>query len=97
MYARVTTIQFQQGKFEEGMQIARESVEPAVRQQSGLKSFLALQDSKTGKAMLISLFETEANARAGTSSGFVQQQTAKIAFLLAGTPVTEFYEVAAQE
>ncbi len=43
MYARVTTIQFQQGRFEEGMQIARESVEPAVRQQSGLKSFLALQ------------------------------------------------------
>ncbi len=97
MYARVTTIQFQQGKFEEGMQIARESVEPVVRQQSGLKSFLALQDSSTGKAMLISIFETEANAKAGVSSGFVQQQSAKIASLLAGAPVVEFYEVAAQE
>ena len=97
MYARVTTIQFQQGKFEEGMQLARESVEPAVRQQSGLKSFLALQDSSTGKAMLITLFESEAAAKAGVSSGFVQQQTAKIASTLAGTPITEFYEVAAQE
>lgn len=96
MYARVTTIQFQPGKFEEGMQIARGSVEPAVRQQSGLKSFLALQDSSTGKAMLISLFETEANAKAGISSGFIQQQTAKITSVLAGTPSTEFYEVVAQ-
>ena len=97
MYARVTTIQFQQGKFEEGMQIARESVEPAVRQQSGLKSFLALRDSSTGKAMLISIFETESAAKAGASSGFVQEQTAKLAALLAGAPSVEFYEVAAQE
>ena len=96
MYARVTTIQFQQGKFEEGMQIARESVEPAVRQQSGLKSFLALQDSNTGKGILISVFETEADARAGVSSGFVQQQTEKLASLLAGAPTVEFYEVATQ-
>ena len=89
-------MQFQQGKFEEGMQIARETVEPAVQQQSGLKSYLALADSNTGKAMLVSVFEAEADAKAGVSSGFVREQTAKIAPLLAGAPVTEFYEVVTQ-
>src|SRR2546428_4841689 len=97
MYARVTTFQFQPGKMEEGTQIANELIAPALRQQQGLKSLLALQDRSTGKAMLISLFETEADMKAGVSGGLVQQQTAKIAPLLAGAPVIEFYEVSAQE
>ena len=96
MYARVTTFQFRPEKVEEALQIA-ESIAPAVRQQQGLKSLLELLDRSTGKAMLISIFETEADAKAGVSSGFVQQQTAKLASLLAGAPTVEFYEVAAQE
>ena len=97
MYARVTTFQFQPEKLDEAMQIASESIAPALRQQQGLKSLLALQDRHTGKAMLISLFETEADMKAWVSGGLVQQQTAKIASLLAGTPVIEFYEVSFQE
>lgn len=96
MYARVTTLQFQPTKVEEAKQIANESIIPAIKQQQGFKSFIDLVDIGTGKTMLITLFETEADMKAGTSSGFIQQQGAKIAHLLTGTPVTEFYEVAAQ-
>jgi heme-degrading monooxygenase HmoA len=97
MHARVTTFQVQPGKMDEANQISNESIMPAIRQQAGLKSFFGLQDRSTGKAMLITLFESEADMKAGANSGFVQQQAAKIAHLLAGAPVVEFYEVAFQE
>ena len=97
MHARVTTFQVQPGKMEEANRISTESIIPAIRQQAGFKSFYVLEDRNTGKAVLITLFETEADMKAGVSSGFVQQQTAKIASLLAGTPTVEFYEVAFHE
>lgn len=97
MYARVTTFQVQSGKLDEVNQISSESILPAIKQQEGLKSYMGLQDPATGKAMLITLLETEADMKAGLSSGFIQQQVAKIAPLLAGTPVTEFYQVRFQE
>jgi len=96
MYARVTTLQYQPDKLEEGVQRARETILPAVQQQHGFNSFVALQDPATGKAMLITLFETEADAKAGVSSGFVAQQASKIAAFLTGTSTIEFFEVAAQ-
>jgi quinol monooxygenase YgiN len=97
MYGRVTTFQVQPEKMDEANQIANDSIIPAIRQQAGLKSFIALQDRSSGKSMLVSVFETEADAKSGLSGGFVQQQVAKIAPMLAGTPTTEFYEVFIQE
>jgi heme-degrading monooxygenase HmoA len=86
MYARVTTLQYQPDKLEEG-----------VQQQQGFNSFVALQDPITGKAMLITLFETEADAKAGISSGFVQQQATRIAPFLVEAPTVAIYEVASQD
>ena len=97
MYARVTSAQIQPAKMEEAIQITKESIIPAIRQQQGLISFTDLLDRSTGKVMVFTLFETEADMQAGMSSGFVQQQLAKLAPLFAGTPVSEFYEVLAHE
>lgn len=97
MYARVATFQFQPDKLEQVTQIANESIVPTLRQQQGLKSLLTLLDRNTGKALLISLFETEADAKVGVTSGFVQEQAAKFASLLPKAPITEFYEVVDQE
>ena len=97
MYARVTTVQVQPAKMEEAIQITNESIIPAIRQQEGLISFTDLIDRSTGKATLVTLFETEADMKAGMSSGFVEQQVAKIAPLLTETPLIEFYEVLAHE
>jgi heme-degrading monooxygenase HmoA len=96
MYARVTTYQVQPAKVEEVKQIADESVVPAIKQQHGFKSFMNLIDRSTGKSMLITVFETEADMKAGVSNGFVQQQSAKIAPFVVGTLVSEFYEVNVQ-
>ena len=97
MYARVTTVQVQPAKMEEAIQITNESINPAISQQEGLISFTDLIDRSTGKATLVTLFETEADMKAGMSSGFVEQQVAKIALLLTETPLIEFYEVLAHE
>ena len=97
MYARVTTLQYHPDKLAEGVQFARETIIPAVQQQRGFNSFVALQDPATGKAMLITLFETEADAKAGAGSGgFVAQQASKLAAFLAEAPTIAFFEVAVQ-
>ena len=91
MYARLTTFQFHPEKMDEAMQLT-EALLPELQRQHGLKSLMRLVDRKTGKAVLVSLFETEADMQSGVNSGFVQQQASKIGHLLAGAPVTEFYE-----
>ena len=97
MYARVVTGQYQSGKLEEGLQIYRDSIIPAARQTQGFKGALGLADRGAGKAIAINLRETTADIQATEASGFLQEQFAKIAHLLVGTPTVEVYEVSIQE
>jgi len=55
-----------------------------------------LGDSKTGKGLTISLWETEADMTAGETSGFYQQQVAKFKDVVSGPTVREAYEVGVQ-
>ena len=95
MYARVSSYQYQPDKIEE-LQKFREATIRAVVQQHGFISFTRLEDHANNKVMLIALFETEEDARAGFSSGFVAQQAAKAASYLVQPPTSEVYEVVAQ-
>ena len=98
MHARVTIAQYHPGKADEGMQLYRESILPAARQQRGFKGALGLLDRSTGKGMSITLWETEADAQAsGASSPYFQEQIAKVASLFVAAPVAETYEVTDQE
>ena len=97
MYARVVTGQYQSGKIDEGLQIFLNSILPAAKQQSGYKGGMALVDRTTGKAITIGLRETAADMQAMETSGYLQEQFAKVMFLLAGAPVVEVYEVSIQE
>ena len=45
-----------------------------------------------GKATSITLWETEADLKAGESSGYYQQQVGKLAPFVAAPPVREIYE-----
>jgi heme-degrading monooxygenase HmoA len=96
MYARVTTTQMQPGKTEEAIRIYRDSVLPAAKQQQGFKGVFLLTDPNTGKGVSISLWETEADMRAGETSGYYQEQIAKFAQVFAGPPTREGYEVSVQ-
>ena len=98
MYARVVTGQYQSaGKLDEAFQIYRDSIIPAARQTQGFKGALGLADRGAGKAIAINLRETTADIQATEASGFLQEQFAKIAHLLVGTPTIEVYEASIQE
>ena len=98
MHARVVTAQYQPGKVDEGTQIYRESMLPEARQQRGFQGAMALVDRSTGKAISITLWQTEADAQSsGSDSAYFQAQIAKVASLFAAAPIVETYEVAIQE
>ena len=96
MYARVTIVQIQPGKVDEATRIYRDSVVPAAKQQKGFKGIYMLTDRNTGKGISIALWETEADMKAGESSGFFQQQLAKFKDIFGAPPVREAYEVSVQ-
>ena len=97
MYARVTTVQVSPDKVDEAIRLWRESVMPAAKQQKGFKSGRLLVDRKTGRAVSVGLWETEADTQAtGEGSAYMQEQLAKFASLFTAPPVIEHYEVAAE-
>ena len=98
MHARLVTSQFQLDKLEEASQLYRESILPELRQLPGFKGRLVLGDRSTGKVITLTLFESEADARAsGEGSAFSQATLAKFAPFYAAPPVIEIYEVVDQE
>src|SRR5438105_7304957 len=96
MYARVVTAHYQSGKFDEGLQIFRDSIVPAARQAQGFRGWLWLTDRSTGKSMTITFWATEADLLAGETSGYYQAQIAKVAHVLATPVLREAYEVVLQ-
>jgi heme-degrading monooxygenase HmoA len=92
------TSQLQLDKLEEASQLYRESILPEVRQLPGFKGRMVLVDRSTGKVLTLTLWESEADARAsGEGSAFMQATVATFAPFYAAPPVIEIYEVAAQE
>jgi heme-degrading monooxygenase HmoA len=98
MHARVVTCQIQLDKMDEVVAITQDSVMPAAKQQTGLKHFLALADRSTGKGLVITLWETEADMMASDeATEYYQEQAAKVMPLLDGSLTAENYEVTVWE
>jgi heme-degrading monooxygenase HmoA len=93
MHARVVTSQLQAGKKEEWISICRDSIVPALEQQPGFKGFVMLADTASDKCIAYSMWETEAELMASETSGFYQEQVAKLKVVLAAPPVREIYEL----
>ena len=96
MYARVVTAQAQPGKIDEIVSICRDSVVPAAKEQKGFKGIFLLTNTDTNKGISITLWETEADMKAGEASGYLKDQIAKLAPSFAGPPTSEHYEVSLQ-
>lgn len=96
MNARVTIVQILPGKVDEAVDLYRDSVVPAARQQKGCKRVYLLTDRNAGKGISITLWETEADMTAGENSGYYQQQLAKFKDVFGAPPVREAYEVSVQ-
>lgn len=97
MYARMTTMQPRPGMADEAARIFRESVIPAAQKQKGFRGALLLEDPTSGKGTSITLWETEADLKAGEESGYFKEQIAKFGPLMAGPPAREVLVVTAQD
>ena len=71
MHARMTTLQVDPSRIEEGLRLFCEQIMPVVRQQGG-KGVRLLVDRRSGKVHAISLWETERAAQ--TAQAAMNQQ-----------------------
>jgi len=96
MFARLTTVQMQIDKIDEAIKIFEESVVPAAKSQKGFCGAYLLTDRKTGKAIAIGLWDSEADVLANEQRGYYQEQASKVAPFFTTAPVREGYEVSVQ-
>ena len=93
MFARVINVELDPGDIEKAISIYGDSVIPASKQREGFVGALLLGDRNTGKGISITMWDSEEHLKAGEQSGFTQEQIAKFAQLLKGTPAIEGLEV----
>jgi heme-degrading monooxygenase HmoA len=94
MYARVTTVQVPTDQQDESIRQFREQTIPAARQQAGFQGAYLLVDRQSGKAIGITLWESEAAMR--QSEQMAQQQRSQVPLQPGAAPSIERYEVAVQ-
>src|SRR4051794_30485585 len=96
MYARVTTGQAAPEKLTEGIQHYREQVLPVLQEVDGFRGVYSLADPKSGKVMVVALWETETAMEAsGQAAASLRSQSAE-AFGTTGELTVESFEVLLQ-
>ena len=93
MYVRAITLPLKSGKTDEAVRIFKESIAPMFQQRKGFKQGYLVGDRSAGKAVSITLWETEADATALDTSGFLQEWTGILGPCLAGPVVRDQDEV----
>lgn len=96
MYARVTIVQGSPDKIEPGIESFNSQVIPAVKSVDGFKGALLLADRSSGKAIGITLWETE-DARQKGAEAVEQARAATIQAMGGSVPPVEEYEVVASD
>jgi heme-degrading monooxygenase HmoA len=96
MYARIITSQLKNGALEQATSIWRESIIPSLEHTKGFQGGYMTSDPNTGKGMVVTLWETQADASAMDSSGQYQQSIAHFANLLESVPNIEQLEIMVQ-
>lgn len=93
MYARVITVQWQVDRIDEAITLFREEVVPALKQQTGFANTRLLVDHSTGKGMMVSVWQREADLYASQNSGFLNRQLAHLTQFFATAPTIDRYEI----
>ncbi len=92
MYARVTSIRFSPDTRAEVVGVA-EGLTPILRQQRGFNGLQVLTDPSSGEGIIVSLWETVADAEAGEASSSYIGQMSMMSSFLYGQLVPKTYEV----
>jgi heme-degrading monooxygenase HmoA len=95
MVARVTLAEVDTVRMslDQAVDLYRESVIPALSEQDGYEGCYVLTTAE-GKALVLSFWETEADASASVESGYYAEQLEKFVTLFRAPPGREMYDVA---
>ncbi|GMA14165.1 hypothetical protein E5F05_02965 (plasmid) [Deinococcus metallilatus] len=93
MHARVVTVQIRPGKMSGAVLIYRDAVLPLLERQKGFSGARLLTDLSTGRGLLLTLWESEADMRAVEASGVFQEEIARFQPVLGAPPSRDYYEV----
>ena len=93
MWARVATGQVQPGKMDEFNKIYIETQKSINQGTQGFQSARVLTDLSTNKAIAVTIWATESDARASFTPSKSDDVMARFGALLEGPPITEYYEV----
>jgi heme-degrading monooxygenase HmoA len=93
MHARVVTFMVHPNKIETLTSIHRDDVLPALQGQKGFSGSRLLVDPSSGKSMIVTLWEGEADMKANEGTGWFREQLAKFNAVFASPPTRETYEV----
>jgi heme-degrading monooxygenase HmoA len=93
MFAHVTTAQVRLGRMDDLIRVLQDTLAPVIMEQKGFQGLTLLIDPRTDRALLLGLWATETDLRAGECSVPYQEQLAKLGELLAGPPLREAYEI----
>jgi heme-degrading monooxygenase HmoA len=95
-YVRISTVQADPSKVEEGIRFAHEQGLATLRQQPGFARMWLLADRSSGKMISVSQWENEAAAQA--ADGPLSQTRARGAHQIgAATPTSELFEMVIDE
>jgi heme-degrading monooxygenase HmoA len=93
MHGRIVSVEVKPQDIGTATSIYQESVVPAAQQQKGFRGAMLFTDARTGKAVSITLWDSEEELLAGQESGYYQEQLAKFAELLVRRPEQAGYEL----
>jgi len=92
-HGAVTSGQCPPEKLDEAIKIVSDSAMPELRQFKGFKGGLLLVNRQTGKAMVIAIYDSEAEVKAVEHSGQYRKQLAKLAHLFSAPSSRDVYAV----
>ena len=95
MWARLASGQIVPGKMDEFNKIYDETQKAVNQGTQGFQSARVLTDLSTNKAIAMSIWATEADARAMATPSNIADVMARFEGVIAGPPTFEYYEVSA--
>ncbi len=93
MFARMTILQVVSENTDAAIKLFRRSVVPEAKKQRGYRGACLLSDAKTGKAIAVTFWRSEADALANEANRYYQEQLVKFLQYFSGPPIREGYAV----
>ena len=93
MWARLATGQVQPGKMDEFIKIYIDTQKSVNQGMQGFQSARILTDPSANKAVAMTIWATESDARASVTASASDDVMARFGEVFEGPPITEFYEV----